>query len=99
MQRAKDTMDAIFEFLQKSGIDYYCFHDRDIAPQGETFTQTCKNLEAMVEYAKKLQKETGVKLLMGNSKFIRQRDLFARSRVESECTRDGHCNSPGEKCT
>ena len=67
MQRAKDTMEAIFEFLKKCGIDYYCFHDRDIAPQGETFTQTCKNLEAMVEYAKKLQKETGVKLLWGTA--------------------------------
>ena len=67
MQRAKDTMEAIFEFLQKCGIDYYCFHDRDIAPEGETFAQTCKNLEAMVEVAKKLQKETGVKLLWGTA--------------------------------
>ena len=67
MQRAKDTLEAIFEFLQKCGIDYYCFHDRDIAPEGETFTQTCKNLEAMVEVAKKLQKETGVKLLWGTA--------------------------------
>jgi xylose isomerase len=67
MQRAKDTLEANFEFLQKCGIDYYCFHDRDIAPEGETFTQTCKNLEAMVEVAKKLQKETGVKLLWGTA--------------------------------
>ncbi|MGA7160927.1 MAG: xylose isomerase [Bacteroidota bacterium] len=67
MERAKNTMDAMFEFLQKSGIDFYCFHDRDIAPEGETFAQTCKNLEVMVEYAKKLQKETGVKLLWGTA--------------------------------
>jgi len=67
MQRAKDTLEANFELLQKCGIDYYCFHDRDIAPEGETFAQTCKNLEAMVEVAKKLQKETGVKLLWGTA--------------------------------
>ncbi len=67
MQRAKDTMDANFEFLQKCGIDFYCFHDRDIAPEGETFAETCKNLEAMVQVAKKLQKETGVKLLWGTA--------------------------------
>ncbi len=67
IQRAKDTLDANFEFLQKSGIDYWCFHDRDIAPEGETFTQSCKNLEIMVEYAKKLQKETGIKLLWGTA--------------------------------
>jgi xylose isomerase len=67
MQRAKDTLEANFEFLQKCGIDFYCFHDRDIAPEGETFAQTCKNLEAMVEVAKKLQKETSVKLLWGTA--------------------------------
>jgi xylose isomerase len=67
IQRAKDTMDAAFEFFVKLGVDYYCFHDRDIAPEGETFSQSCKNLEIMVEHAKVLQKETGVKLLWGTA--------------------------------
>jgi len=67
MDRAKETMDAAFELLQKLGVEYYCFHDRDIAPEGETFAQSCKNLEAMVQYAKRLQKETGVKLLWGTA--------------------------------
>ena len=67
IKRSKETMDAAFEFFQKLGIDYYCFHDRDIAPQGETFAQSCKNLDVMVAYAKKLQKETGVKLLWGTA--------------------------------
>jgi xylose isomerase len=67
IQRAKDTMDANFEFLEKCDIDFYCFHDRDIAPEGATFAESCKNLEVMVEYAKKLQKETGKKLLWGTA--------------------------------
>ena len=67
IDRAKDTMDAAFEFFQKLGVDYYCFHDRDIAPEGENFTQSCKYLETMVEYARKKQKETGVKLLWGTA--------------------------------
>jgi len=67
IERAKETMDAAFEFFQKLGIDYYCFHDRDIAPQGETFAESCKNLDTMVAYAKNLQKETGVKLLWGTA--------------------------------
>jgi xylose isomerase len=71
--RAQETMDAAFEFFQKLGIDYYCFHDRDIAPEGETFSQSCKNLETMVAYAKNLQKETGVKLLWGTA------NLFSNS--------------------
>jgi xylose isomerase len=67
MDAAKETMDAAFEFFQKLGVEYYCFHDRDIAPEGENFSESCKNLEKMVEYAKGLQKSTGVKLLWGTA--------------------------------
>ncbi len=67
MDRAKETMEAAFEFFQKLGVDYYCFHDRDIAPEGESFSESCKNLETMVDMAKQLQKETGVKLLWGTA--------------------------------
>ncbi len=67
IDRSKETMEAAFEFFQKLGIEYYCFHDRDIAPEGETFSQSCKNLETMVEFAKTLQKETGTKLLWGTA--------------------------------
>jgi xylose isomerase len=67
MDRAKKTMEAAFELFQKLGIDFYCFHDRDIAPEGASFSKTCKNLEAMVEFAKGLQKRTGVKLLWGTA--------------------------------
>lgn len=67
IQRAKDTMEAAFEFLQKLDVDFYCFHDRDIAPEGSTFLESCKNLEIMVDYAKQLQKETGKKLLWGTA--------------------------------
>ena len=67
IDRAKETMEAAFELIQKLGVDYYCFHDRDIAPEGENFSQTCKNLEIIVELAKDLQKSTGVKLLWGTA--------------------------------
>ncbi len=67
MDRAKATLEAAFEFMQKCDIDYYCFHDRDIAPEGATFSETCRNLEIMVGMAKKLQKETGKKLLWGTA--------------------------------
>jgi xylose isomerase len=67
IERAKETMRAAFEFFQKLGIDFYCFHDRDIAPQGDDFAESCKNLETMVKFAASLQKETGVKLLWGTA--------------------------------
>jgi xylose isomerase len=67
MQRAKDAMRAAFEFCHKLGVEYYCFHDRDIAPEGESFSQSCRNLEKMVKLAKELQKDTGIKLLWGTA--------------------------------
>ncbi len=67
VDRAKETLEAAFEFVQKLGIGYYCFHDRDIAPEGKSFAETCRNLETIVHMAKDLQKETGVKLLWGTA--------------------------------
>jgi xylose isomerase len=67
MDRAKDTLEAAFEFFQKLGVGFYCFHDRDIAPAGSTFLESCKNLEKMVSMASNLQKETGIKLLWGTA--------------------------------
>jgi xylose isomerase len=67
MDRAKETLDAAFEFFQKLGVDYYCFHDRDIAPEGGNFSQSIKNLQVIIDLAKQKQKETGVKLLWGTA--------------------------------
>ena len=64
---AKKTLEAAFEFFQKLGVEYYCFHDRDIAPEGATFAETCKNLEQIVELTRTYQKQTGVKLLWGTA--------------------------------
>jgi xylose isomerase len=65
--RAKETMEAAFELFQKLGVEYYCIHDRDIAPEGKNFAESCRNLETLVGYAKGLQRETGVKLLWGTA--------------------------------
>src|SRR3954468_11732819 len=77
MQRARETMDAAFELMGKLRIGFWCFHDRDIAPEGSAFTETTKNLETMVAYAATKQKETGVKLLWGTA------SLFAHPRYMS----------------
>ena len=64
---ARKTLEAAFEFFEKLGVEYYCFHDRDIAPEGTTFAETCKNLEQIVELARTFQKQPGVKLLWGTA--------------------------------
>jgi len=63
--RAK--LDAAFEFFDKMGVPYFCFHDRDIAPEGRNFAETRAHLEAMVDYAGERMAQTGVKLLWGTA--------------------------------
>lgn len=67
MDRAKETLEAAFEFFQKLGVEYYCFHDRDIAPAGNTFAESVKNLREITSMAKELQAATGVRLLWGTA--------------------------------
>ena len=67
MDAARSKMDAAFEFMSKLGMPFWCFHDRDIAPEGDTFAETVANLESMVEYAEKKMADTGVQLLWGTA--------------------------------
>lgn len=67
VQAAKDKMDAGFEFMQKMGIEYYCFHDIDLVDEGSSIEEYETNLKAIVEYAKQKQAETGIKLMWGTA--------------------------------
>ena len=67
IQAAKDKMDAGFEFMQKMGIEYYCFHDVDLVSEGASIEEYEANLKAIVAYAKQKQAETGIKLLWGTA--------------------------------
>jgi xylose isomerase len=64
---AKDKMDAAFEFITKIGAPYYCFHDFDLVDEGSSIAESEKRLQAIVDYAKDKQAETGVKLLWGTA--------------------------------
>lgn len=74
MEVAKKTLTAAFEFTKKLGVPYYCFHDRDVAPEGDTFAESNQNFQEIVALAKDLQAETGVKLLWGTA------NLFSNPR-------------------
>jgi len=67
MQRAKDKMDANFEFITKLGVPYYCFHDIDLFDDPGNLKEYEIRLHSIIEYAKQKQADTGVKLLWGTS--------------------------------
>jgi xylose isomerase len=63
LDKAKARVEANFEFMEKLNIPYYCFHDRDIAPEGATLQETNKNLDVIVAMLKDNMKASGKKLL------------------------------------
>jgi len=74
MAAARARLDAAFEFVTKLGVPFYCFHDRDMAPEGESVEESEQNLARMVELARERQQETGIKLLWGTA------NLFSHPR-------------------
>jgi xylose isomerase len=67
VQAAKDKADAAFEFINKMGFDYFCFHDYDLIQEGATFAESEKRLDTITDYIKGKQVESGVKLLWGTA--------------------------------
>jgi xylose isomerase len=63
MDLAKARVEASFEFYDKIGIEYFCFHDADIAPEGDTLQESNKNIDVIVGMMKEHMKSSGMKLL------------------------------------
>jgi len=72
--RARNKMDAAFEFITKLGAPFYCFHDTDLVEEGASFAESTRRLERIVAYAKEKQAASGVKLLWGTA------NLFSNPR-------------------
>ncbi len=70
-------LDAAFEFFSKLGAPFWCFHDRDIAPEGATFAESCRNLDTMVDEAARHMEATGMRLLWGTA------NLFSNPRYQA----------------
>lgn len=67
IQNAQNRARVCFEFMEKLGVDYYCFHDRDVAPEGATLAESNANLDAVVDVLEEEQRRTGKKLLWGTA--------------------------------
>ena len=71
---AQVKLEAAFEFLEKLGVPFFCFHDRDVAPEGGSFAETVDNLNASLDIIESEMARTGVKLLWGTA------NLFSHPR-------------------
>lgn len=96
LERAKIRVKVAFEFMEKMGIEYFAFHDVDIAPEGNNLEETNKNLDIIVDLIEKEMKRTGIKLLwgtanlFGNKRYVNgastspNADVFAYSAAQTK---------------
>ena len=77
MDQAERKADAAFDFFARLGAPYYCFHDRDVAPEGDTPKQSDANFRHMVDKLAKHQQRTGMKLLWGTANLFSHRRFMA----------------------
>lgn len=73
IERAKEKMDAAFEFITKMNLPFYCFHDVDIVDYGNDIHENERRLQAITDYAKQKQAASGVKLLWGTANLFSHR--------------------------
>ncbi len=67
MEHAKAKVDAGFEFMQKLGVEYFCFHDVDLVPEADDINETNARLDEISDYILSKMNETGIKCLWGTA--------------------------------
>ena len=77
LDAARTKMEAAFEFFEKLTVPFWCFHDRDIAPEGATFKESAATLDMMVDEAARHMERTGTRLLWGTA------NLFSNPRYQA----------------
>lgn len=67
MEHARAKVDAGFEFMQKLGIRYFCFHDVDLVPEADDIKETNRRLDEISDYILEKMQGTGIRCLWGTA--------------------------------
>jgi xylose isomerase len=67
MEQAARKTDVAFELFEKLGVPFFCFHDRDVAPEGQSFRESCALLDRIADQIAERMQTTGVRLLWGTA--------------------------------
>ncbi|MBF2545580.1 xylose isomerase [Listeria seeligeri] len=85
METAKNRVEAFFEILEKLGTEYFCFHDIDVAPAGDSIEEFMNNLDEITDLIKEKMDQTGIKLLWNTA------NMFSHPRFNNGA---GSTNDP-----
>ncbi len=100
VQRAKDKMDAAFEFITKLGVPYYCFHDIDLIDEGSSIAEYESRMQDNCGLCKiKSRQASGVKLLWGTANVFSNPRYMNGASTNPDFSVAGLCGHAGEKCT
>ncbi len=94
VENAQNRVRVAFEFMEKLRADFFCFHDRDIAPEGKTLAESNRNLDAVVKVVKEEMARTGIRLLWGTA------NLFSHPRymhgAATSCNADAFAHAAAQ---
>ncbi|MFP3959476.1 MAG: xylose isomerase [Spirochaetaceae bacterium] len=98
MEQAKARMRAAFEIMQKLQLEYICFHDQDIAPQGETLAESFRNFDEIADLMKELMNDTGVELLWGTARLFMDKKYMHGAGTSPSVDVYTHAAAQVKKC-
>ncbi len=87
-----------FEFMEKLGVPFYCFHDRDVAPEGKNLRETNANLDKVVKVLKDEQQRTGIKLLWGTANLFSNRRFVHGAATSCNADAFAYAAAQVKKC-
>ncbi|GAC1589108.1 MAG: xylose isomerase [Ginsengibacter sp.] len=93
IERAKNKMDAAFEFITKMNLPYYCFHDTDVVDFTDNVSDNEKRLSLLVEYAREKQAQSGVKLLWGTANLFSNKKYMNGAATNPDFTILAHAGA------
>ena len=83
----ENRVEAFFEICEKLGAEFFCFHDVDVAPSGETLEEFFQNLDVITDLIKEKMDQTGIKLLWNTA------NMFSHPRFKQRCSFNEQCRS------
>ena len=98
MALAEHKTDVAFEFFAKLGVPFFCFHDRDVAPEAATFRESCARLDRIAERIERRMEETGVRLLWGTANLFGHRRFAAGAATNPDPEVFAHAAAQVKHC-
>lgn len=86
METAKNRVEAFFEICEKLGAEYFCFHDVDVAPEGQSLAEFFENLDVITDFIKEKMDQTGIKLLWNTA------NMFSNPRYVNGAASTNHAD-------